>query len=354
MPELGIIEGYFGRAWSWEDRAAVVAMLSGAGYRYFHYAPKAEAKLRKAWREPFSEPEIKALSHFVDICHQQGMRFGVGLTPFAAHLDFSTDVRRGMKAKLAQLDAFCIDDLAILFDDMDGDVPDLAARQAEIIAFACDNSRAGAFFTCPSYYSDDSVLDRVFGARPPRYLEDFGRSVDPAIAIYWTGEEVCSAEISPGHLADVAHRLGRKVALWDNYPVNDGPRMAHYLHLRGFTGRSAAAGEHITHHAINPMSQPHLGCIPALSLPMLYAKGPDYCYGKAFRAAAEAAVGPNLAAMLEADLLTLADSGLDRLSAARKARLAARYAAIDHPAAREVADWLNGGYAITGEMLRTQ
>ncbi|MEQ1687546.1 MAG: beta-N-acetylglucosaminidase domain-containing protein [Sphingopyxis sp.] len=354
MPELGIIEGYFGRAWSWEDRAAVVTTLAAAGFSYFHYAPKAEAKLRKAWRDPFSISEINALSHFAEICHQQGMRFGVGLTPFAAHLDFSPDVRADMKAKLAQLDAVRIDDLAILFDDMDGDVPDLAQRQAEIIAFACDNGRAATFFTCPSYYSDDGVLDRVFGPRPPHYLEDFGRNIDPAIAIYWTGEEVCSAEISPGHLINVADRLGRKPALWDNYPVNDGPRMAQYLHLRGFTGRSVAAGKLITHHAINPMSQPRLGCIPALTLPMLYAQGPDYCYGKAFRAGAEAAVGNELAAMLQADLLTLADSGLDRLSAARKAKLVARYAAIDHPAAREVADWLNGGYAITGEMLRTQ
>ncbi|MEQ1510129.1 MAG: beta-N-acetylglucosaminidase domain-containing protein [Sphingopyxis sp.] len=354
MPELGIIEGYFGRSWSWEDRAAVATRLGGAGFSYFHYAPKAEGKLRKQWLESFSKNEINALSQFSEHCRQLSMRFGVGLTPFAAHLDFSDDVRAGMKAKLAQLDAIGIDDLAILFDDMDGDVPDLAQRQAEIIAFASAHSRATRIFTCPSYYSDDPVLDRVFGARPPRYLEDFGRGIDPAIAIYWTGEEVCAREISCGHLADVAERLGRKPALWDNYPVNDGPRMAQYLHLRGFTGRNANAGPLLTHHAINPMSQPTLGSIAALTLPMLYAQGPDYCYGKAFRVAAEAAVGPELAAMLAADLLTLADSGLDRLNAERKAKLVARYAPIAHPAAREIVDWLNGGYAITGEMLRTQ
>lgn len=354
MPELGIIEGYFGRSWSWEDRAAVVGLLAPAGYRFFHYAPKAVSKLRKQWRNPFLEHEINSLSNFTQHCRQYDMRFGVGLTPFAAHLDFSGDVRQSMKTKLAQLDAIGVDDLAILFDDMDGDVPDLAQRQAEIIAFACDNSRATRFFTCPGYYSDDPVLDRVFGTRPPRYLEDFGRGIDPAIAIYWTGEEVCSAEISAGHLVDVAARLGRMPALWDNYPVNDGPRMAHYLHLRGFTGRSAAAGAHITHHAINPMSQPLLGCIPALTLPMLYALGGDYCYGRAFAEAAMAAMGSDLAAMLQSDLLTLCDSGLDRLNETRKAKLVARYGAVDHPAAREVVDWLKGGYAITGEMLRTQ
>jgi hypothetical protein len=142
--------------------------------------------------------------------------------------------------------------------------------------------------------------------------------------------------------------------LWDNYPVNDGPRMSQYLHLRSFTGRSQRAGAMLSHHAINPMSQPLLGCIPALTLPMLYAQGEEYCYGAAFAEAAKTVCGEELAAVLTADLLTLNDAGLDRMSADRKAALAKKYAAFDHPAALEVADWLAGGYAITGEMLQTQ
>ncbi len=124
--------------------------------------------------------------------------------------------------------------------------------------------------------------------------------------------------------------------------------------LRAFTGRSVEAGAMLSHHAVNPMSQPLLGCIPALTLPMLYAQGQAYRYGAAFMEAAVAVVGEQLAMMLQADLLTHNDSGLDRLSDERKAKLTARYAAIDHPAAREVVDWLSGGYAITGEMLQTQ
>jgi hyaluronoglucosaminidase len=57
--------------------------------------------------------------------------------------------------------------------------------------------------------------------------------------------------------------------------------------------------------------------------------------------------------MLQADLLTLQDSGRDRLGE-RLPKMRAKYAAIDHPAAREVVDWLGGGYAITGEMVQTQ
>jgi hyaluronoglucosaminidase len=353
IPELGIIEGYFGRCWDWEDRRAVVSRLAPAGYGFFHYAPKIDICLRRDWRQLHSDDDCRELALLSDHCRSLGVRFGIGLTPYGAHLDFDGPTRDALAAKLAALDALGLDDLAILFDDMRGDLPDLAQRQAEIIGFCLDNSRATRVFTCPSYYSDDPVLDRVFGARPDGYLEDFGRLIDPAIQIFWTGEEVCSAAYSPGHLRDVAERLGRKVCLWDNYPVNDGPRMGNYLHLRGFTGRSPDIAPWITAHAINPALQPTLSCIPALTLVEAYRQGRDYAYGRAFFEAAVAVCGADLARMLQADLLTFQDSGLDRLGE-RIERLRTRYAGVDHPAAREVVEWLSDGYAITGEMLQTQ
>ncbi len=353
QPELGIIEGFFGRSWSWDDRAAVVHKLAPAGYRFFHYAPKAETKLRKQWMVPFDRQELDQLADFAGRCRELGVAFGVGLTPYALHLDFSNENRELFAAKIKQLGDVGLDHLAILFDDMRGDFPDLANRQAEIVSFASDQTKASQLFMCPSYYSDDPVLDRVFGARPFDYLRSLGRLLDPAIPVYWTGEEVCSREYSLGHLSDVAGALGRKIALWDNYPVNDGPRMSKHLHLRGFSGRLAEAGAFVSHHAINPASQPILGCIPALTLPWVYARGSDYRYGAAFLEAATDICGAELAARLQADLLSLQDAGLDRLED-RCETLKARYAAFDHPAAAEIVDWLDNGYAITGEMLETQ
>ncbi len=353
MPELGIIEGYFGRSWTWAERAEVIDRLAPAGYRFIHYAPKIDARLRRDWQQPHSAEDAQSITAFSAHCRASGVRFGVGLTPYGAHLDFSADVRAALKAKLAQLNEFGLDDFAILFDDMRGDLPDLAERQAEIVAFVLDHAQASRFFMCPSYYSNDPVLDRVFGARPADYLHRLGQLMDPGIAVYWTGEEVCAAEISAGHLAAVADQLGRKVALWDNYPVNDGPRMSKHLHLRGVTGRHHSIAHHISHHAINPALQPVLGCIPALTLPMCYAQADGYCYGAAMAQAATRIVGPQLAHMLVADLLSFQNNGLDRLGE-RKATLREKYAALDHPGAREVVDWLDDGYAITGEMLETQ
>jgi hypothetical protein len=170
------------------------------------------------------------------------------------------------------------------------------------------------------------VLDRAFGPRPDLYLETLGRLLDPAVEIMWTGEEVCSREISPGHIERVAQQIGRKPFLWDNYPVNDGPRMSQHLHLRAFTGRPASLAGHISAHAVNPASQARLSLIPALTLAMSYAEGDRYSYGAAFDRAANALLGADLARRLRFDLLTFQDRGRDRIAPERRAELRAIYA----------------------------
>ena len=352
-PELGIIEGYFGRPWSFADRTAVMRTLGPHGYGFFHYAPKGDEFLRRRWREEHPAETRDALAAFAAACRAAGVRFGVGLSPFEVYRNFDDDARAALRTRIAQLDALGLDDLAILFDDMRGDIPDLADRQATIIAFVAECTRASRLIMCPSYYTDDCILDRAFGIRPPDYLQQLGRLLDPAVQIFWTGEEVCARDFSPGHLQDVAHRLRRKPFLWDNYPVNDGPRMSRFLHVRGFTGRPASIAPHVAAHAINPALQPRLSCIPALTLVESYAQGERYSYMNAFRAAARTIMGDDLARMLEGDLLSVQDGGLDSLGE-RKARLRARWSVHAHPAAQEIVAWLDGAYAITGEEMQTQ
>lgn len=353
-PELGLIEGFFGLPWSWEERAAAVEFLGPRGYSFYLYAPKADAFLRRDWDEPHPADALERLAGFAALCRANGMRFGIGLSPFELHLQEGDGWKERLKAKLAGLDEIGADDLAILFDDMRGDVPGLAARQAEIAAFAAERTGASRLVFCPSYYSDDPVLDLAFGRRPDGYLEDLGRLLDPAIEIMWTGEEVCARELSPAHLDRVAEAIGRKPFLWDNYPVNDGTRMAQHLHLRAFTGRPAAIGPHVSAHGINLASQAVLSRIPALTLVESYAAGAGYEYGAAFERAARAVLGADLAARLRRDLLSFQDRGRDRLSEARRAELRGIYAAFDHQAAREVIAWLDGRWEVSDELVRTQ
>ncbi len=352
-PELGMIEGRYGTAWRWEERATVLRTLASAGYGFYHYGPKSDPYLRRRWTERHPPAEEAALAAFAAECRSLGMRFGMTLTPVSATYPFDADVRASLAARIAMFDAIGCDDLCILFDDLRGDLPDLARTQAEIVDFCANAGQASRLYFCPTYYSDDPILDQVFGARPETYLAELGARLDPAVRVYWTGEEVCSREILPGHLKSVAQALGRPVALWDNYPVNDGPRMSRFLHLRAFTGRPAAIAPLITAHAINPAIQPHLSCLPALTLAASYAQGEDYAYGRAFMAAATTLFGETLATMLRDDLIPLQDTGHERLGEKHEA-LRVRYAAVDHPAAREVVRWLDGADLMSAEEVRTQ
>ncbi len=351
--ELGLIEGFFGPPWSWAERCAAIEFLGPRGYRFYLYAPKADPFLRRNWQEPHPETELAEMAAFARACRAAGVRFGIGLSPFELYLAPDAGWEKLIRAKLAWLADVGFDDLAILFDDMRGDVPHLAERQAAIVELAAQCSGNARIICCPTYYSDDPVLDRAFGARPAGYLETLGRLLDPSVEIMWTGEEVCAREFSPGHLERVSEQIGRKPFLWDNYPVNDGARMSQHLHLRAFTGRPATIGAHISAHGINVASQAVLNQIPALTLVESYGAGEVYEYGAAFARAARAVLGDDLAAQVQRDLLTLQDVGLDRLGE-RRAALRQRYAGVDHPAAREVVAWLDGHWAMAGEAVQTQ
>ncbi len=353
-PPLGIVEGFYGRNWGWDARRAVMRLLQPHGYGFYHYAPKGDAWLRRQWQQPYPADEAAELARFAADCRAAGVRFGIGLSPYEIWSNFDGAAQVALADRLSLFADLGADDIGLLFDDMQGDRPDLAERQAEVVAFARARTGDARLIVCPSYYSDDSVLDRVFGTRPDRYLETLGAQLAPEVEIFWTGEEVCSRAFSPGHLARVTEQLGRKPFLWDNYPVNDGPRMSPHLHLRGFTGRPASIAPHIAAHAINPALQPMLSCIPAITLAMSYAQGDSYQYAAAFLEAARAIAGPEIAAMLQADLLGLQDAGLDGMTTERKAKLRDKYAAIDQACAREVVEWLDGRYGVSAEEVATQ
>ncbi|HVV64331.1 MAG TPA: beta-N-acetylglucosaminidase domain-containing protein [Rhizomicrobium sp.] len=346
---LGIIEGYYGAPWSWAARAETMSFLAPHGYGFYFYAPKSDPFLRSRWREDHPRETARHLGEFAAACRGLGVRFGVGLSPLEACLDFGRDERAALARKLTFFAEIGVEDLAILFDDMRGESANLAARQADIAHWISERSSAKNFALCPTYYSDDPALDRLFGQRPPDYLEELGARLDPSIDIFWTGEEVCARAFASGHLDRVARALGRKPLLWDNYPVNDGARMSQYLHLRGFTGRPQSLAGRIAAHAINPSLQPVLFRIPALTLAEAYRLGDDYEYARAMESAAAAVAGPRLARMMREDVALLQDTGLDRLHGAKE-RLRARYGAFDHPAAQEIIAWLDGAYRVADEL----
>src|SRR5688500_2121323 len=85
-PPLGLIEGFFGRPWRWGERRAAITALASHGYRFYLYAPKSDPYLRRRWQEPYPETEFEEIKLFSRLCRNEGVRFGIVLSPFELHL----------------------------------------------------------------------------------------------------------------------------------------------------------------------------------------------------------------------------------------------------------------------------
>jgi len=360
--QLGVIEGFYGEQWSWGERADYANFLRKHGFSFYIYAPKADGYLRKKWREPFPKVLEEKLAKLAGQCHSAGIEFGLGFSPHEIYLTaFDLEAKRLLQHRLDVFNRIGVDKLGILMDDMKGDLPDLAARQIEVVNWIAARSKARQFVFCPTYYSLDPVLEKLFGKMPAGYFEKLGKELDPKVSMFWTGEEVCSKSYTEEHLRAAAGLLGRKPLLWDNYPVNDGPRMCKFLHLRPFTGRPAEMGNWLAGHAVNPMNQAALSKIVLLTLKAGYEQGAAYNPDKAFRKAAGMVTCHDMAELLQRDMAVFSDKGLDVISGEEKEILKSEYSPFlesrendTAAAAREITGWLSGRYNVTKDLFLTQ
>jgi hyaluronoglucosaminidase len=330
----GIIEGFFGRAWSWQTRQNYADFLQQNNYQYYIYAPKADRYLRRKWSEPWPASDYANLQQLSDVYQQAQVDWGVGITPFEIHYNFDDHAKALLKAKIRSINELQPSIIAILFDDMRGDDPHIAQIQAEVTHRIMEQSSASFFVMCPTYYSTDPVLDKVFGDRPANYLTTLGELLDPAVQIFWTGEKVCSQHYSIEHLQAITAQLGRKPYIWDNYPVNDGAKICKFLNLRPFGESAAHLATWAAGQAINPMNQAYLSQIPLKTLTADISL---------YTAACELG-GEQFAAYLVADVAIFQDEGLDAVSTEQKAWLIDRYANFRTPYSDEIIGWLKGEY----------
>lgn len=342
---LGVIEGFFGKHWSWDNRTAYAKFFAQHKFNFYIYAPKSDKHLRKLWQQDWSAEEKNMLRALRETYRNESIEFGIGLSPHEIYLDASRDQREQLTRRIKQINELSPDILCILFDDMRGDIPDLAKIQIDIAHQAAQESSAKQIIFCPTYYSFDPVLQKVFGAMPDNYWQTFATHLDPTIDMFWTGEKVCSIDYPQSHLDEVTSLLGRKPFLWDNYPVNDGAVKSNLLQLRAVNKSHASLDGKISGHALNPMNQAWLSQIPLASLPIAMQQKDNYDPATVFEQLCISICGEQLAQELLKDVAQLQDIGLKTLTVSEKTDLLKKYKKFSgNPFAREIVDWLNGEY----------
>ena len=273
----GIIEGFYGRPWSLEQRMDMIAFLGAHRMNTFVYSPKDDDYCRRRWHEPYPAPELAALSELVQEAGTTAVDVSYGLSP---GLSIRYSDRADVDRLLAKFDQVC---------------------ELGVHTFSCSSTT----FRCDLQHPEDlrqfprprhgpgqphrhgrrglDALDRNIrlavcptlynGRGDEPYLAPLGAQTDPRVDLLWTGRAICSPELDLADAAMFLRTTSRPVLYWDNYPVNDVAMTAE-LHLGAYRGRDPHLYRFTRGVLANPMERPESSKI-ALATIADYLWDPD-------------------------------------------------------------------------------
>lgn len=294
----GVIEGFYGPYYSPAQRQALTRFLGEHGFNLYIYAPKNDRCHRDDWRRPYSAAEMVNFAETITVARGAGLTFGYGLSPSAGLRYADPGELAAIAAKLQAFYDLGARAFALLLDDVtprlicaedEARYKSPAAAQADlcnrVYGWLQELDPGCPLFVCPTDYAGRAPF--------PEALRTFGALLHPAIELFYTGPEICSAEIAVADVAAFAEAARRAPLIWDNYPVND-LAMAPELHVGPLRGRAATLYAHTRGYVANLMLQPVASQI-ALQTVGEYLRAPhDYGAATAWERALRAAVAPSL------------------------------------------------------------
>ncbi len=240
----GIVEGFYGRPWSHDERRRVILLLARLDQGIYIYGPKNDPLHRDEWRTPYDDAAIARFAELQELGAMLGVTMSFGISP-GKDMDLDDpDERATLVAKLAPFVEAGYRHFTLLFDDIEFglETPIDAAMGAahvelcnwlrgELSALAGDDV---ALWMVPTVYSDGHVARFPDGAG---YLDAMA-ALDDGIELMWTGTDVFSDNLEAADMVDVTARTGRKPVIWDNeYATDGGDAFVGKLYLAPFFNR---------------------------------------------------------------------------------------------------------------------
>ncbi|MDP2604851.1 MAG: beta-N-acetylglucosaminidase domain-containing protein [Deltaproteobacteria bacterium] len=271
----GVVEGFFGPPWSMKHRKAIFAFGAACGMNTYLYAPKDDPYHRSRWRLPYPRREWRELLRLIGAARGHQIDFVYGFHPGEGLCFSANEPVRILFKKARRFYDAGVRTFAVLFDDIPSRLVhkidrkrfknSLAAAEGTWLKRIIESQPAGwtdvEWWICPSYYTQDPLLARMFGAFEPQFLETLGAYLPPQVACFWTGPSVVSKTITLAHVRGIANRVRHPLILWDNYPVND-LSMSDELHIGPLRGRDPRLPEAVYGYLNNPLLQEELGFVP--------------------------------------------------------------------------------------------
>lgn len=239
---LGAIEGYYGKPLTHDARLGLIRWMGTKGFNTYVYAPKDDPYHRQKWREPYPDEHMREFSELVEAGRDCGIAVGLTTSP---GLDWSDGDETALVDKLRPFVEMGSDALGVLWDDVRPGGAELGETHGKATAGAVAAFPDVRFWTVPTYYAVSA---------PTPYLEAFTKTVPDEVTVAWTGTSVVPTNITGGEATTLGDALGRKLLLWENFPVNDG-MMRCVLHLGPYPERTPDLVDASSGVLLNFMSQ---------------------------------------------------------------------------------------------------
>ncbi len=260
----GVVEGFYGKPWSWNERKNIISLMGSRKYNLYIYAPKEDEFHRDLWRENYPANFMEEFGKLTVHGEKENVEVSIALSPGLSLIHSDSNELETLFKKFLSFAELGVRTFCLFLDD----IPEELQHEEDK---ACFESLADAqqFFTNSLYKMMKSKIEDFklilcptfyFGKTVNEYHVTLGKNVHPDIEIMWTGPEVCSEIISTEDAKMVSKAYNRPVLYWDNYPVNDSS-MVPELHIGPYSGRDKDLYKYSSGIILNPMNQAYASMI---------------------------------------------------------------------------------------------
>lgn len=219
FPYRGIVEGFYGTPWSHKVRLSLIDFYGRYKLNTYVYGPKDDPYHSSPnWRKPYPADQARNIHELVEACEKNRVEFVWAIHP-GKDIKWNEEDYNNLKHKFDLMYQLGVRSFAIFFDDISGEGTN-PAKQVELLnrltkEFVKVKGDVSPLIICPTDYS------RAWANPTPEgSLSVYGRTLDPSVRVFWTGDVVCS-DITRSTLAWVNSRIKRPALVWWNYPVTD-------------------------------------------------------------------------------------------------------------------------------------
>ncbi|MFA7076119.1 MAG: protein O-GlcNAcase, partial [Candidatus Izemoplasmatales bacterium] len=226
----GIIEGYYGTPWTFEERKDMVKFMTENRLNSYMYAPKTDEYHRAKWCDLYPEELFSEIKYLYEDTKKNHIDFYYTISPgYIKEGDYAFDYTNNddfekLYRKIDQFIEIGVNKFGLLLDDIDYKISDDQAisfpRPGLAHAYICNSlnkylaSKLDDYkmVMCPTEYHHIGES---------QYRTDLKVNLDNNIFVYFTGDNVCAEAITESDMSLTKESYKKELIIWDNFPVSD-------------------------------------------------------------------------------------------------------------------------------------